>query len=145
MYDDIKYIAIDPGETNGIAIYDDRYSLKLLQCIPYKELKPFLDQFTGIKICLCEDYIVYEHKAQAHTGSRLTTARAIGRVESWAEDNKVKLIKQAAQYYSLGFRFMEKRKPPRSDPLSHAKVAHAHFVYWAVKTGRINPKEFVKK
>lgn len=139
----IKYLSVDPGEANGIAGYNDKAQLQFMQVVTYDGLTRFLGQLDYVEICICEEYRVYPHKAQKHIYNKLLTPRAIGKVETWAELHGVRLIMQAATHKGTGFKYLGKKEPPRSNPLSHAIVAHAHFTYWAVVNKVIKPEELI--
>lgn len=134
------YISIDPGEMNGICTYDEKAAITSMQVVPIDKLVNFLEELQNVHLCICEEYRVYPQKAKQHVYNKLETLRAIGRAESWCQRNSIKLIMQPASVKSIGFKYLGISEPPRSDKLSHAKVAHAHFTYWAVKNGKIDPR-----
>lgn len=138
------YLSVDPGESNGIAWYDEDAKLQGLFVVKYEDLEEFLAKFTDTETVLCEQYRVYEHKAKAHTGSLVTTARAIGKVTTWAKSRNARLIFQDANKKAIGFKYLGEKEPKRSNSLSHAIVAHAHFTYWAVRNKLVDPKELIR-
>lgn len=140
----IYYISIDPGKRSGITWYNEKANILGMETVLYDNLSSFLDKFNTVKLAVVEEYRVYPHKARQHVYSDLMTPRAIGRIESWAEHNNIKLVKQGAHIMDTGYRYLGKRKPPKSDPLNHVSNAHAHFVYYAVCNGLIDPTKLLE-
>jgi hypothetical protein len=82
-------LSIDPGETTGYCkLAHDGHTIKNIQWGTWKGIADFVNNIhifrnteTPINTCIIEDYIIYPHKAISHTGSRVLTAREIGRIE----------------------------------------------------------------
>lgn len=136
---DIKYIAIDPGETCGFALYDKSGKLLWLEQHPLNRLITYLWAILKDNkncVVICEAYRVYPQKAMDHIYSDLKTVKAIGRIEALCELTESKLVMQPATVKSTGFRWIGK-KP--SSQLKHQQDAHAHGIYYLVSNGIIDP------
>jgi len=140
----VKYLSIDPGLSNGICGYNKRGHLQFSIIIKLDELVDFLKQYKRVDTVIVEDYTIYPNKAKDHIYSDVPTSRAIGRIESWAELNDTKLIKQPAHIKSTGYKFLGKKPLPKSNPNNHWLDAHAHFTFWAVGNGLIDPRSLLK-
>lgn len=139
-----KYLAVDPGKSNGTCGYDSEYQLQFMLIVGSDHMTRFLQQFQHIRRCIVEDYKVYPNKALDHIYSDLETSRVIGRIESWAETKAVDLIKQNASIKTTAYKWLGRKPLPKSNPLNHAMDAHAHFTYWGVRKGVIKLEDLLK-
>ena len=135
----VKYISIDPGKSTGFCGYDVRYYVQFSVTLPAQDLTKFLELFKNVDVCVLEDYRIFPHKAKDHVYSDLETTRVIGRVESWAERKEVELVKQPSSIKPNGYAFIGKKPLSKSNPNNHWMDAHVHFMYWGIKSNRINP------
>jgi len=98
----IRVLALDPGETTGIAYFEGP-TLKIYQQIkePTVELaashlKDVIELYKP-DIVVMEDYRVYSWKTKDHAWNSLHTSRLIGAVEYVCFERRVPLWKQMAQ------------------------------------------------
>jgi predicted Zn-ribbon and HTH transcriptional regulator len=140
----VKYISIDPGKTNGVCGYDEKYYCQFMVTIPSIDMMQFLNQFDKVDKCICESYKVYPQKAKQHIYSDMETSRVIGRIESWAELKGIELIMQPASIKPTGYAWTGKKPLPKSNSLNHQLDAYIHFMYWAVRNGKINAGDLLK-
>lgn len=143
MNPDVFYLAVDPGERNGVCGYSINGRLLWMQSVNYNTLATFLEELTDVYLCVLEDYKIYPNKAKDHIYSDVIGARAIGKVENWTERHNVKVVKQGSKVLDMGFKYLGKKPPPKPDRLNDPMCAHAHFTYYAVNNGIINPKELI--
>lgn len=142
----VKYLGIDPGESNGLAAYDESAKLIWMKTVGLSRLTDFLSkkvEFATGAFFIIEDYMVYPNKAQQHIYSNLATPRAIGRLEAFAEERGIKIVKQKAAIKSIGYKYIGKKPPTHSDPTSHVQDANVHAVYWLVNNGIIDPRSLI--
>lgn len=89
---DQPIIALDPGETTGLAIFHPGEEIIYLGQLVTKPVGPGYDKLFGIinylsldkpslMHCRYEDYRVYAHMLDQHSYSNLHTARVIGSIE----------------------------------------------------------------
>lgn len=140
----VKYLAIDPGKSNGICGYDAKYYMVFMLTIKEEDVVTFLNLFEQIETCIIESYRIFPQKARQHIYSDLATPRVIGRVEGWAATNKIELIKQPSRIKTTGYAWAGIKPPPKSDPTNHVMDANVHFIYWAVTHGKINAAHLLK-
>lgn len=146
----MSYLAIDPGETNGAAVYNSKGGLQALLTIKIDELTEMLQKIRRsckddpLERIIVEEYRVYPHKAKDHVYSKLNTTRAIGRIESFAEICSIPVSFQGASLKTTGYRYLGKKPKPKSDPGNHAMDAHAHGTYWLVNNGIIDPARLLE-
>lgn len=84
-------LALDPGNTTGVAIYDPAYGeIKLFQLKTdnigqaydlFEEIFRLVGESVGLTHVRYEDYRVYGHMTETHAYSNLHTARVIGAIE----------------------------------------------------------------
>jgi hypothetical protein len=141
----VTYLAIDPGKSNGVCGYDEKYYIQFMYTVPATDMTQFLAQFHKIKTCILEDFKLYPNKAKDQIYSDMETSRIIGRVETWAEMEKVNLIKQPASIKPTGYAWIGKKQPPKSNAANHQMDANVHFMYWAIKNNHINPAIVLNK
>lgn len=140
----VAYLAIDPGVSNGVCGYDAKYYLQFMYSIHEGDLAEFLDLFEFVDKCIIEDFVLYPNKAQHQTYSDMPTSRVIGRIEDWGRRKKIDVIKQKATVKTTGYKWANKQPLPKSNPMNHALDAHIHFIYWAVKNGRMDARALLK-
>lgn len=131
------YLSIDPGKANGICGYDERFYTKFMTTIKATQMVKFLMLFERVKLCVTEGYKLYPNKAHQQIYSDMETPRVIGRIESWAITNNLVLIMQPASIKPTAYKWMGQKPLPKSNPLNHQLDAHAHFMYWGIKNGKI--------
>lgn len=140
----IKYLGIDPGKANGFCGYDAKCYLQFMVTVAAEDMVKYLKCFKNVDTCVIENFLLYPNKAKQQAYSEMLTSKVIGRVESWAEMNDVTLVKQGATIKKTAYLWLGKKIPSKSDPTNHTQDAHAHFTYWAIRTGKINATEFVR-
>jgi hypothetical protein len=139
----VKYLGIDPGGSNGVCGYDAKFYLIFMYTIKAADMIDFLDQFKTIDECVIEDYLLYPNKSKEQVYSDMETSRIIGRVEYWAERHDVKLIKQGASIKKTGYAWIGRKPLPKSNPFNHELDAHVHFMYWAVRNGKVDARKLI--
>jgi hypothetical protein len=134
--EEVSYIAIDPGETCGVAYFGHSGKVVWLEQVPMSQLLPTLLQYPNLETIICEDYRVFPHKAKDHILSDLKTVRAIGRIEAVAHIHDIKLIMQPSHLMKSGYAYLGKKK-------SHTKTRHqedalAHGMYYLINAGIVS-------
>lgn len=137
------YMGIDPGKSNGVCVYDERYYLLAMLTIHADDINMFINNLEHIKICVVEDFVLYPTKAQKQHYSDMETSRVIGRIEAWAERAGVELVKQLATIKTTGYLWIGQKPPKKSDPKNHMMDANVHFMYWAVKNNKIDARRLL--
>jgi hypothetical protein len=133
----VRYLAIDPGKSNGICGYDGDCKIMMMWTVMEENVLDFLNQFDNLERCIIEDFLLYSNKAFEQVGSNMLTSRVIGRVEGWAARKDIPLTKQKAAIKPTGYRFIGKKPLHKQHRLHHALDAHVHFIYWAVGKGLV--------
>lgn len=134
----MAYLAVDPGKSNGVAVFNDAAQLVFMGVIQEAEFSRWLAdlKFTP-KVAIVEDFVLYPHKAKDQTYSNMVAVRMIGRMEYWAHINNVELVKQPAHLKSMGYRYLGE-KPAKNQ---HAKDALVHGLYYLIRHGIMSTKD----
>lgn len=146
----IKLIAWDPGHRIGVAMYNELWKLIGMDVISFDKLvqhlldyeKNFIPDPKEV-IFIIEEFRVYPGKAKKLVMSDLKTVQAIGKIEGFAIERGIRVVKHKAQFKNTGFEYLGQKEPSRSNPMSHALVANAHAVYWLANNGHLNLKELL--
>lgn len=146
----VKYLAIDPGGSNGICGYDEKYYLQFMYTIPATEMVKFLYCFEKVELCVLENFILFpgtgkRRKRRVPEFSDMETSRVIGRVEVWAEQKDVILKKQPSSIKPDGYAWIGEKPLPKSNPNNHTLDAHVHFMYWAILNSKIDAAAVLKR
>lgn len=137
-----KYISFDPGETTGVACWDETPAAVRLEMYNDSELYQFLqgevvsnrpDEF------IIEEYRVYRSKAGAHVGSKIPTIQVIGALKMFAKVNNIKVIEQPATILGIAEKWSGVYRPS-NHAVGHSICAMLHGYYNLHKRGLIKPR-----
>lgn len=132
-------LSVDPGDTTGIAIFDDQGFLVQRGQYDFKTLIEMLSgNWRRMDTILVEDYRLRKGKQAAQTGSRFQAVQVIGALKYHAHLWAAELILVDVQAKTLGAMYSG-IKPPSNHKLSHEIDAHNIGVYWLVKENIIEP------
>jgi hypothetical protein len=134
-------IAVDPGDTAGVAIFDDTgifvSSEQLSGAEEFAELclKLAKEPITTIVV---EDYRLMRHKAQQQAGSRFQAVQQIGMLKLLAKQAGANIVIQGPDKYPIGL-LLSGKQMPKDHKKSHHVVAYAHGWYYLVQQGLVLP------
>src|SRR5512138_28485 len=134
----VVFLGIDPGESNGVCGYDANYNIMFMYTVKEEDISEFLDLFDHLGLIICEDFVLYPNKAMQQVYSDMTTSRVIGRIEEWTKKHGVRLIKQLATIKTTGYKWIGMKPPTKANPKNHEMDANVHFMYWAIKNGKVD-------
>lgn len=132
-------MAIDPGETTGIRVFNGIRPIAWYQviCIDTASVSSALEQIEGLliehkpEIVVMEEYRVYAHRTRQHAGSDLFTARLIGALEAMLAKHHVNWVKQTATQAKKFFTDVKLRAWGYYIPgKKHANDATRHGCYY---------------
>ena len=134
------YIACDPGETSGVAEFNEKGQLVVMHQFKRDDLFDYLsDRETNLpETLIFEEYMIFAHKMSAHAWSKVPTLQIIGALVYWCHKNGVKCVEQKAQAKVLGYKYMG-ATAPKNHTKSHGPDAAAHGIYWLMHHKIINP------
>lgn len=132
------YLALDPGETTGFAIFDEKgNSLEIGEVFSDAELDDLLDRLSPT-VVIVEDWVQSPYITMG--GNKQLTARTIGSVESWCRRHSAKVVLQPNTIKSIGYKWAGLPKP-KVKSLSHRSDAYVHGVYYLQKNGIRYPQQ----
>lgn len=137
-------IAIDPGETCGVArTYEvptpSGLDLKLYYGSLSRPLEEFLQGFNHmclterIDLVIVESYRIYPDKAMMHIGQPLVTAELIGAIKWIAGYQGIRVIEQPAGIKATTGALLKGRGFKAVGKDQHAKDAEVHLWYHALR------------
>jgi hypothetical protein len=125
------YLALDPGETTGWALFDAEGNiLKYGQFTQDEQTEWLTDNITSsLTAVICEDY--KNHPWMKQKGwSQNQTSKNIGAIELLCSMRKVPLHLQSNTVKSIGYKYMGMDRAPSNHSISHQFDAAAHGTYW---------------
>ncbi len=141
----ITYLSIDPGKWNGACGYDSDFHLQFMYVVAADDMIQFLSAFQHVEKCIYESYRLFPNKMRQQVYSDMETPRVIGRIESWAQLSKVETIKQDPGIKITGYAWIGEKPPTKSSNKNDPMDAHVHFMYWAVRQGKIDAADLLQK
>ena len=133
-------LSVDPGDTTGIAYWEDDGTFLAREALPFEELLEKLNSFTGnIKVIVCEDYRLRGGRQIAQTGSRFVAVQVIGALKLIAKEYKAKFILQPSNVLPVA-ELHSGVKRPSNHSKSHDIDAYNHGYYYLETQGLLKPK-----
>ncbi len=142
--DPVLYLSIDTGEYNGVCGYEEKAYIKFAEVISLSDLSVFLRCFKTLKKCIHESFFLFPHKAKEQIYSNMPAVRAIGRIEDWAQTEKIPLVAQQPSVKATGYKWLGKKPPTKSSNKNDTMDAHVHFIYWAVRNKVISVSDLLR-
>jgi hypothetical protein len=142
------YISWDPGVTTGVVCWDLEGEPVRKAQLNINGLNLFLRNFEQHLRknpedkpveWIIEDYRVFNHKASAHAGSRLETARISGNLEGVAARAGIEIVFQPANILNITQMWSGVRMPSDHSK-SHQVSAYLHGYYRLHKKGIIKAR-----
>jgi hypothetical protein len=133
-------LSVDPGDTTGIAYWEDDGSFISREALPFEELLEKLNSFTGnITAIVCEDYRLRGGRQVAQTGSRFVAVQVIGALKLLAKENKARFVLQQPTVLTVAALHLGVKRPSNHSK-SHDIDAYNHGYYYLETQGLLKPK-----
>lgn len=133
-------LSVDPGDTTGIAYWEDDGTFIEQEALPFEELLDKLKSFTGnITAIVCEDYRLRGGRQIAQTGSRFVAVQVIGALKLLAKEKKAKFVLQPANVLTVAALHSGVKRPTNHSK-SHDVDAYNHGYYYFETLGLLKPK-----
>ena len=131
----MKLLAIDPGGMNGLAWYNDDYTLEGFTQVKLADLPSWLeDHSPAPDLIVYENFKLWKHRALQQSGSDLPAAQGIGIIKSYASRHKIQTVNQSPQILTSAEKMCQ-MKMPSDHSQSHWVSAHLHAQWYFIKNG----------
>lgn len=135
-----KYLAIDPGGTNGWASFNENGDVITFDGAKGKEALYQVLAAQQPKVIICEDYRLFPWKAKEQSWSSLETVRVIGAIEYYCYLNDAELHYQDPKVKTIAYLWAG-ITVPKNKALTHETDAYVHGVYYLQKNGVRKPQQ----
>jgi hypothetical protein len=95
--EEFRLISIDPGGTNGYAIWEEGAYLEDSGALDAKELFELVKN-TKFHVMVIEEYRLYQSKAKTMIGNKFHTVQVIGVLKYLADESNIEVIEYPASY-----------------------------------------------
>lgn len=132
------YLAFDPGDTTGWAIWDQDGDFLYMGQIAMEDLPFWWERniTVAVRVVIVEEYILFGKRAKQQTGSRMKASQAIGMIKAMASRGSAQVIEQKSNIKPIAIR-MSQISMPGNHSESHQYDAYLHGYYYLVGQGII--------
>lgn len=130
------YLAFDPGETTGWALFNDDGSIADWGQVREENLLGALQGWEELplKAVICEGFIIFRHKARKFAGNRMITIQAIGMIKSFAHRVGATYVEQDSDILPMA-QMKTQVKMPGNHAESHKVSAFNHGAWYLINKG----------
>ena len=132
-------ISVDPGETTGIAYWENDGTFISREALPQDDLFDKLETLSGVTVIVTEDYRLRQGKQMVQTGSRFVAVQIIGALKAYARRVGAKFVLQPANILTIAA-LHSGIKRPSNHAISHDIDAYNHGYYYFETKGLLTPK-----
>lgn len=146
-------LAVDPGDTTGVAIIGSSGELLLEFQMPHEEFVEFLvhanpaarQAMKHVGLVVVENFELLPHKGQAVSQKKsrsVTAARGIGAVDLWARQRGLDLIYRSPSHWRIGLQLagIEQSKWPKQHKDGHSMCAYGAGFHALVELGLVQSR-----
>jgi len=132
-------ISVDPGDTTGIAYWEDDGTFISRETMSQNELFDKLEQLSDVTVIVCEDYRLRQGKQMAQTGSRFVAVQIIGALKAYARRVGAKFVLQPPNILTIAAMHSQVKRPS-NHAKSHDIDAYNHGFYYFETKGLLKPE-----
>ena len=145
----MTYLAVDPGDTCGLALIGNSGELLWETMTKYEHLPHTLSfqvpHSRNLKALIVEDFALLPHKGQrvSQTKSRkVKAARGIGVCEMFAHERGLPMYLQDPAHWRIGLQLagIPPKDWPKDHSVGHSTVAFGSGFHWLVKQGVVQAR-----
>lgn len=146
-------LAVDPGDTTGVALIGRSGELLHEFQMPHEELIEFLvhgnpaarQALRHVDLVVVEDFKLLPHKGRAvsqRASRNVTAARGIGALQLWAASRGVELIYRDPSHWRVGLQLagIEQSKWPKNHADGHSMCAYGAGFHALVECGLVSTR-----
>ena len=132
-------ISVDPGETSGIAFWEDDGTFISRETANQDELFDLIEHLSDVTVIVCEDYRLRQGKQMAQTGSRFVAVQIIGALKAYARRVGAKFVLQPPNILTIAAMHSQVKRPS-NHAKSHDIDAYNHGFYYFETKGLLKPE-----
>lgn len=132
-------ISVDPGETTGIAYWEDDGKFISREALTQDEILDKVETLSGVTVIVVEDYRLRQGKQMVQTGSRFVAVQIIGALKAYARRVGAKFVLQPANVLTVAALHSGVKRPSNHSK-SHDIDAYNHGYYYLETKGLLQPK-----
>jgi hypothetical protein len=134
-------IALDPGNTTGVAEFSSEGKLLAMHQLDIPHLYDYLVELeeTPPEVIIYEEYVIMNHKIDAHRFSKVPTIQVIGAIVYAGHKMKCKVVEQRREAKTLGYKYANMLQP-KDHKKSHGPDAVAHGYYYLINHKIVKPQ-----
>jgi hypothetical protein len=132
-------ISVDPGETTGIAYWEDDGTFISREALTQDEILDKVETLSDVTVIVVEDYRLRQGKQMAQTGSRFVAVQIIGALKAYARRVGAKFVLQPANVLTVAALHSGVKRPSNHSK-SHDIDAYNHGYYYLETKGLLQPK-----
>lgn len=132
-------VAFDPGDTTGIAWFNDERQLAGFDQIPYDEVPQWWQSTMADKdldAVVIEDFVLFSKRAKQQSGSRMKASQVIGMLKALAALKNAKVIMQPSSILPIGLK-QAGLKMPHNHSETHKYAAYVHGFFYLHSIGEV--------
>ena len=125
-----EYASFDPGKRTGVATWTAEGECTKKTVLLPDELELFLEgvrHTRTYKVFIIEDYVQFQHKAQAVVGSRMPASMAIGKIEMTARACGIQVVKQMSSVLGIASMWSGVKKKGEHWPDQDSAYNHGYY------------------
>lgn len=132
-------ISVDPGETTGIAYWEDNGTFISREALTQDEILDKVETLSDVTVIVVEDYRLRQGKQMVQTGSRFVAVQIIGALKAYARRVGAKFVLQPANVLTVAALHSGVKRPSNHSK-SHDIDAYNHGYYYFETKGLLQPK-----
>jgi hypothetical protein len=132
-------ISVDPGETTGIAYWENDGTFISREALTQDEILDKVETLSGVTVIVVEDYRLRQGKQMVQTGSRFVAVQIIGALKAYARRVGAKFVLQPANVLTVAALHSGVKRPSNHSK-SHDIDAYNHGYYYFETKGLLQPK-----
>ena len=132
-------ISVDPGETTGIAYWEDNGTFISREALTQDEILDKVETLSDVTVIVVEDYRLRQGKQMVQTGSRFVAVQIIGALKAYARRVGAKFVLQPANVLTVAALHSGVKRPSNHSK-SHDIDAYNHGYYYLETKGLLQPK-----
>lgn len=143
----MSYLAVDPGDTTGVAHIGASGELLDEWLVLHEELPELLmsSKLRHVSVVIVEDFALLPQKAQAVSQTRsrhMKASRGIGVLEMFTAIRGIELAFRDPRHWRTGLSLagIPPEHWPKNHSTGHAKVAYGLGMHWLVDEGLVDSR-----